>query len=154
MELPYGYLLVIIPKKSRDVRICVDIRMSNKTIHWEWHLSPTVDNLIHTSMGLQYSQNWTCVLDIVSCPWHRTRRHIPILATTKGWEGMPDKILATIQQVRYSRMSSMSSFMTFQKRWKSWWCYCVWKKSRCPQYSTTSCFLKVLGWCWTRPNVI
>ena len=45
---PWISPLVIIPKKNENVRICVDMRMANKVIHWKQHPSPTVDDLIHT----------------------------------------------------------------------------------------------------------
>ena len=43
---PWISPLVVIPKKSRDVRLCVDMRMANKAINQELHPSPTIDDLI------------------------------------------------------------------------------------------------------------
>ena len=48
---PWISPLVIIPKKSGGVRICVDMRAPNKAIHRERHPSPTIDDLIHTLNG-------------------------------------------------------------------------------------------------------
>ena len=39
------------PKKSGDVRICVDMWMANRAINCEHHPTPTTDDLIHTSNG-------------------------------------------------------------------------------------------------------
>ena len=46
-----GVPLVITPKKSGDVRICVDMRMANRAINREHHPTPTIDDLIHTLNG-------------------------------------------------------------------------------------------------------
>ena len=48
---PWVSLLVIIPKKNGEVRICIDMRMPNKAIKRERHPSPTIDDLIHTLNG-------------------------------------------------------------------------------------------------------
>ena len=48
---PWVSPLVITPKKSGDVRICVDMRMANTAIKRERHPTPTIDDLIHTLNG-------------------------------------------------------------------------------------------------------
>ena len=48
---PWVSPLVITPKKSGDVRICVDMRMANRAINRERHPTPTIDDLIHTLNG-------------------------------------------------------------------------------------------------------
>ena len=50
---PYVSPIVVIPKKDGKVRICVDMRMPNRTITLERHQSPTVDDLIHALNGAQ-----------------------------------------------------------------------------------------------------
>ena len=48
---PWVSPLVIIPKKSGEVRLCIYMRMANKTILRERHQSPTADDLIHSLNG-------------------------------------------------------------------------------------------------------
>jgi hypothetical protein len=39
------------PKNPNEVRVCVDMRLSNRAIHRERHPSPTVDDIIHSLNG-------------------------------------------------------------------------------------------------------
>jgi len=48
---PWVSPLVVIPKKNRDVRLCVDMRMPNQAIQRERHPSPTVDDLVDALNG-------------------------------------------------------------------------------------------------------
>ena len=48
---PWVSPLVLIPKKSGAVRVCVDMRRANKAITRERHPTPTIDDLIHTLNG-------------------------------------------------------------------------------------------------------
>ena len=43
---PWISPIVFVPKKSGEVRICVDMREANKTVKREKHLMPTIDDLI------------------------------------------------------------------------------------------------------------
>jgi len=43
---PWVSPIVIVPKKSGEVRICVEMREENKAIKREKHLMPTIDDLI------------------------------------------------------------------------------------------------------------
>ena len=43
---PWVILIVIVPKKSGEVRVCVDMQEANKAINREKHLLPTIDDLI------------------------------------------------------------------------------------------------------------
>ena len=43
---PWISPIVVVPKKSGEVRICVDMREANKAVKREKHLMPTIDNLI------------------------------------------------------------------------------------------------------------
>ena len=43
---PGVILIVIVPKKSGEVRVCVDMQEANKAINREKHLLPTIDDLI------------------------------------------------------------------------------------------------------------
>ena len=43
---PWISPIVIVPKKSGEVRICVDMREANKAIKREKHLMPTIDDLV------------------------------------------------------------------------------------------------------------
>ena len=43
---PWISPIVVVPKKSGEVRICVDMREANKAIKREKHLMPTIDDLI------------------------------------------------------------------------------------------------------------
>ena len=81
---PWISPLVIIPKKNRDVRVCVDMRMANKAINRERHPSPTVDDLIHTLNGATVFSK----LDLCS-GYHQLSlapesRYITTFATHKG----------------------------------------------------------------------
>ena len=38
--------VVIVPKSSDQVRICVDMREANKAVKWEKYLMPTVNDLV------------------------------------------------------------------------------------------------------------
>lgn len=44
---PWVSPLVVIPKKSGEIRLCIDMRMANKAILRERHPTPTVDDLIY-----------------------------------------------------------------------------------------------------------
>ena len=48
VEVPTPWIspIVVVPKKSGDVRICVDMREANKAIKRGKHLMPTIDDLI------------------------------------------------------------------------------------------------------------
>ena len=48
---PWVSPLVITPKKSGDVHICVDMQMANRAINHERHPTPTIDDVIHTLNG-------------------------------------------------------------------------------------------------------
>jgi hypothetical protein len=37
---------VVTPKKSGEVRICIDMCEANQAIKWEKHLMPTIDDLV------------------------------------------------------------------------------------------------------------
>ena len=43
---PWISSIVVIPKKSGEVQICVDMREANKAVKREKHLMPTIDDLI------------------------------------------------------------------------------------------------------------
>ena len=74
-----GYLLI--PKKNGEVRICVNMRMANRTIKRERHPLPTADNLIHTlNRATVFSK-----VDLCSALASRTSLHITMFATHKGY---------------------------------------------------------------------
>ena len=64
--MPWVSPLVITPKKNGDVRICVDMRMANKTINSERYPTSTIDDLIHTLR--LYSRSWISGLDTTNLP--------------------------------------------------------------------------------------
>ena len=43
---PWVSPIVVVPKNSGEVRICVDMREANKAVKREKHLMPTIDNLV------------------------------------------------------------------------------------------------------------
>ena len=43
---PWISPIVVLPKKSGEVRICVDMPKANKAVKREKHLMPTIDDLI------------------------------------------------------------------------------------------------------------
>ena len=55
---PWVSPIVVVPKKSGDVRICVDMREANKAVQRIKHVMPTIDELI---TGL----NGACVFSIL-----------------------------------------------------------------------------------------
>ena len=48
---PWVSPIVVVPKKSGEVRICVDMREANKAIQREKHVMPTIDDLISDLNG-------------------------------------------------------------------------------------------------------
>ena len=48
---PWVSPLVVIPKKSGEIRLCINMQMENKAILRERHPTPTVDDLIHAMNG-------------------------------------------------------------------------------------------------------
>ena len=48
---PWVGPVVIIPKPSGDIRLCIDMRKANKTIERECHPIPTVDDILHNLNG-------------------------------------------------------------------------------------------------------
>ena len=81
---PWISPLVVIPKKSGEIRLCVDMRMPNKAIRRERHPSPTIDDLIHVLNGATHFSK----LDLCS-GYHQISlapesRYITTFATHKG----------------------------------------------------------------------
>ena len=62
--------LVLIPKKNGEVRLCIDMRRTNKAINRERHASPTVDDLVHNLNGAMVSKNWICDKVIIKYLYH------------------------------------------------------------------------------------
>ena len=50
---PWISPLVVVPKKSGKVRLCIDMREANKAIQREKHVMPTIDDLIADLNGAQ-----------------------------------------------------------------------------------------------------
>ena len=48
---PFVSPLVVIPKKDGDVRLCVDMRLANKSIQRVRHPTPTVNEFVHAMNG-------------------------------------------------------------------------------------------------------
>ena len=118
---PWISPLVIIPKKTGDFQMCVDMIMANKAINQEQHPSPTVDDLIHTlngatiflKLGLRSGYH-KLSLAPESMQIHNHIHH----------PQRPEKVhqiqfLAPIRQVRYFRTPSVSKFVTFKEYWTS-----------------------------------
>ena len=55
---------VVVPKKSGEVTICVDMREANKAIKRERHLMPTIDDLIADLIGATHFST----LDVLRIP--------------------------------------------------------------------------------------
>ena len=51
---PWVPNLVIIPKKSGDLRVCCDIREVNKAVIREHHILPKVEDTLHAMHGSKY----------------------------------------------------------------------------------------------------
>ena len=81
---PWVSPLVIIPKKNKEIRLCVDMRMPNKAIIRERHPSPVIDDLIQALNGATVFSK----LDLKS-GYHQLTlapecRYITTFATHKG----------------------------------------------------------------------
>ena len=46
MVNPWVSPIIVVPKKTGEVRICVDMRKANKAVKREKHLMPTTDDLV------------------------------------------------------------------------------------------------------------
>ncbi|GFN79083.1 Pol polyprotein [Plakobranchus ocellatus] len=51
---PWVSPIVIVPKKTGGVRLCVDMREANKAIKRERHPMPTIDDMIHNLNGAKF----------------------------------------------------------------------------------------------------
>ena len=51
---PWVSNLVIVPKKSGDLKVCCDLREVNKAVITVHHVLPKVDNTLHTLRGSKY----------------------------------------------------------------------------------------------------
>ena len=45
-SIPWISPIVVVPKKNDAIRICVDMRLPNKAIERERHITPTLDDVI------------------------------------------------------------------------------------------------------------
>ena len=71
--------LVITPKKSGDVRICIDMRMANTH-----HPTPTIDDLIHTLNGATVVSKLALRAGYHQLTLAPESRYITTFATHKG----------------------------------------------------------------------
>ena len=81
---PWVSPLVITPKKSGDVRICVDMRMANRAINRERHPTPTIDDLIHTLNGVTVFSKLDLRAGYHQLTLAPESRYITTFATHKG----------------------------------------------------------------------
>ena len=51
---PWVSNLVIVPKKSGDIRVCCDLREVNKAVIRERYVLPKIDDTLHTMCGSKY----------------------------------------------------------------------------------------------------
>ena len=76
--------LIITPKKSGDVRVCVDMRMANRAIKRERHPMPTVDDLIHKLNGATVFSKLDLRSGYHQLSLHPQSRYITTFATYKA----------------------------------------------------------------------
>ena len=81
---PWVSPLVIIPKKNGEVRLCIDMRMANRAIKRERHLTPTTDDLIHTLNGATVFSKLDLRSGYHQLSLSRESRYITTFATHKG----------------------------------------------------------------------
>ena len=81
---PWVSPLVVSPKKSGNVRLCVDMRRPNEAIRRERHPSPTLDDLIHILNGATVFSKLDLRSGYHQIPLAPESRHITTFATHEG----------------------------------------------------------------------
>ena len=76
---PWVSPIVVVPKSSGQVRLCVDMREANKAVKREKHLMPTIDDLVADLNGATvFRANWTSPPDTINLSLNQrvvTSRH-------------------------------------------------------------------------------
>ena len=68
---PWISPIVVVPKKSGEVRTCVDMREANKAIKRVKHLMPTIDDLIADLKGATHFSALDLCSGIISSNWYQ-----------------------------------------------------------------------------------
>ena len=81
---PWVSPVVIVPKSSGDIRLCVDMRMANKAILRERHPIPTVDDILHNLNGSTTFSKLDLKWGFHQIELDESSRHITTFVTHKG----------------------------------------------------------------------
>ena len=81
---PWINPVVLVPKSSGSVRLCVDMREANKAIERERHIMPTLDEVIHDLNGAKVFSKLDLNHGYHQLVLHPDSRYITCFSTHKG----------------------------------------------------------------------
>ena len=116
---PWVSNLVIVPKKSGDIRVCCDLREVNKAVIRERYVLPKIDDTLHAMRGSQYFAKIDAKSGFFQLTLAEESRYVTTFITPRGcyrfkrtpfglsdaseaFQKMMDKILFGIEGVRIS----------------------------------------------------
>ena len=76
---PWVSNLVIVPKKSGDIRVCCDLREVNKAVIRERYVLPKIDDTLHAMRDSKFLQSSMPRADSFSLRWLKSRVTLPRL---------------------------------------------------------------------------
>ena len=116
---PWVSNLVIVPKKSGDIRVCCDLREVNKAVIRERYVLPKIDDTLHAMRGSKYFAKIDAKSGFFQLTLAEESRYVTTFITPRGcyrfkrtpfglsdaseaFQKMMDKILFGIEGVRIS----------------------------------------------------